>query len=188
MKKVCETTTKSNTTDLVFVHKVARPSNETGTLSESAHMGKPAACLQRSMFADQTSCYLHYFFTCFLPSNNIFGGAVLVIDDLVTMTKSSSALRDTIGAVAMLHAQRQDHLVLPEQWGGTHSNVFLQYYARSVSSVQQEITSGLFVESRSALWTTFLLGIFEVRTCWCANYSQVSGSLWLKTNDETLDS
>lgn len=87
-------------------------------------------------------------------------------DDLLVMSKSSPALRDAIDAVAMLHAQRQGSLTLIEKEGNDKQSAALQAYARSVRCTQREIAAGTFMDNRSALWVTFLLGLFEVCISW----------------------
>lgn len=117
-------------------------------------------CQLRQMSARQIDCYLPYFFTQFLPLNTFTSEKVAITDDLLAMTHTSAALRDAVTAVAALHVRQQGLLDV----AGTESVIALKAYMRSVSSVQNKITTGAFMKDQSALWTTFLLGLFEVCT------------------------
>lgn len=114
--------------------------------------------LHRSVKPKRADCYLPYFFASFLPLNTFISEKIPIVDDLLTLAKSSPALNDAIHAVAALHAKRQDIEISPKV-GDTEA---LQSYARSVRHVQSEISAGSFLSDRSALWTTFILGLFEV--------------------------
>ena len=105
-----------------------------------------------------------YFFVSFLPMNSLSSGTLLVQSELQTMMHSSAALRDALCAVAALHRHQR------AQWtdsgakdaGGRRGA--MQLYVESVRSVQARITHNKFADDPSTLWTTFLLGLFEVCT------------------------
>ena len=84
------------------------------------------------------------------------------MDDLLTMTHSSPGLRNAVTAVAALHAKSQGLLVSARPEGRFAGSDSLNSYVRSVQYVQGRISAGTFMEDESALWTTFLLGLFEV--------------------------
>ena len=103
-----------------------------------------------------------YFFSSFLPMNVLSSGGLLLQKELQSMVHSSVALRDALCAVAALHrCQRVQWEVLetkdPEGRQGA-----MQLYVGSVRSVQARITHNKFADDPSTLWTTFLLGLFEV--------------------------
>lgn len=83
--------------------------------------------------------------------------------ELQHMMHFSSALRDATNAVAVLHRSlfgRMDG----EKTGGCQERVAaLKLYSESVRSTREQILDGNLTGDASTLWTTFLLGIFEVR-------------------------
>jgi len=148
--------TKPTKSDVVFVSPV-----------HDKEIRSPAALAQREMFAicqprqmsgRRIDCYLPYFFTQFLPMNTFASEKFTIAEDLLTMVHSSAALRDAITAVAALHAKQQG----PLDEVRIESTEALKAYMRSVSIVQNSIAAGSFMTDQSALWTTFLLGLFEV--------------------------
>lgn len=100
---------------------------------------------------------LPYFLTHFLPMNLFIGQKVPVGPNLVELVSTSPALVDAIQAVAALHRRQLS-------FGSGHAPATdaLQAYGRSVRCMQSQITSGTYLDDPSALWTTFLLGLFEV--------------------------
>lgn len=93
--------------------------------------------------------------------NTFTSQQILINDELTAMLQHSPALRDAIEAVAALHSQQRKPLAVCTS--NKESNIeALKAYARSVSCVQKKITAGTFLVDKSALWVTFILGIFEV--------------------------
>jgi hypothetical protein len=94
---------------------------------------------------------------------NNFANDRLPIDaDLLSTMKTSTALKDAIQALSLLHRKQQRHFIAAETETACGSTEALQAYSRSVRSMQKQIASNQFPGDPPALWTTFLLGIFEV--------------------------
>ncbi|KAH7412319.1 hypothetical protein DE146DRAFT_642817 [Phaeosphaeria sp. MPI-PUGE-AT-0046c] len=102
-----------------------------------------------------------YFFKVFLPMNN-FSGGQSVEEEISTIVKTSRGLRDAIGAVATLHYKQNSGLMAGAAGDRCDRNEALQAYGRSVRHVQSRITSEVFLGAPCALWTTFVLGLFEL--------------------------
>lgn len=103
-----------------------------------------------------------YFFRSFLPMN-VFISDQSVEVELLAMMTTSEALRDAIHAVAILHRKQQYQLTIGSTKGSSETHQALQAYDRSVRYMQRCIASNAFLQDPSSLWTTFLLGLFEVR-------------------------
>lgn len=102
-----------------------------------------------------------YFFMVFLPMNNFSAGRS-VQEEVSIIVKTSRGLRDAIEAVATLHYNRHSRTTgckVPDRSNGKQA---LQAYSRAVRHVQSRITSAAFLGAPCALWTTFVLGLFEV--------------------------
>jgi hypothetical protein len=132
---------------------------------------KSSLSVPQSMTPIDHDCTIPYFFTCFLPMNLLVNDKSASIG-LLAMAKSSPALRDAIQAVAELHRKQQDQFAVAglNAHGATYKA--LQAYDRSVRCMQVHIMTNTFLDDPSALWTTFLLGLFEVRIV--ANYPKIS--------------
>jgi hypothetical protein len=103
-----------------------------------------------------------YFFQSFLPKN-ILTSDIAFDTELLSMAKRSRPLRDVVQAIGELHRGQQDQLTTGTFNKSMESYQALHAYDRSVRSVKDLITSRAFLSDPSALWTTFLLGLFEVR-------------------------
>ncbi|KAI8937089.1 hypothetical protein NX059_006305 [Plenodomus lindquistii] len=150
---------KTTQPSVIFVSSTLNEDIRTPAVS-IAQRAYPSA-LTRQITPRTTDFYLPYFFTQFLPSNRFTGENVAINQDLLVMVQDSASLRDAIDAVAALHAKRWEYLNCSEQAKAVNSEA-LQAYMRSVRSVQDRILAGSFMHDRSALWTTFLLGLFEL--------------------------
>jgi hypothetical protein len=106
---------------------------------------------------------LPYFFASFLPMN-VLANDDWVKSEIMTMASKSSALRDAVQAIGILHRDQQDQISLNSSVEAHPRYKALQAYDRAVRAIQGLITSKTFLEDPSALWTTFLLGLFEVRS------------------------
>jgi hypothetical protein len=120
----------------------------------------PTSVPQSIALADKERTF-PYFFTSFLPMNTIASDKS-VTARLLAMAKSSPALQDAIHAVAALHQKQQDQLTVPGGGGNGETYKALQAYNQSVRCMQSCIETNTFLDDPSALWTTFLLGLFEV--------------------------
>lgn len=106
---------------------------------------------------------LPYFFASFLPMN-VLANDDSIKSEILTMTKKSSALRDAVQAIGILHRDQQVQISLNSSIEAHPRYKALQAYDRAVRAMQGLITSKTFLDDPSALWTTFLLGLFEVRS------------------------
>jgi hypothetical protein len=118
--------------------------------------------LPRSLGLGEDNRALLYFFVPFSQMNVLLGDTS-INSDVLDLAKTSPALRDAIEAVATLHHKQQESFSIVLENGQCDTHQALQAYGRSVRSMQNHITSDTFLGNPSALWTTFLLGIFEVR-------------------------
>ncbi|KAH4102509.1 hypothetical protein HBH70_215600 [Parastagonospora nodorum] len=133
-----------------------------------------------------------YFFVSFLPMN-ILANDDSINSELQTMTKTSSALRDAIQAVGILHRDQQDQVSLNSSVEARPRYKALQAYDRAVRAIQGLITSNTFLDDPSALWTTFLLGLFELMrdstgTNWLSHFLQGTCTILRLQHPETLAS
>jgi hypothetical protein len=120
------------------------------------------AQLSRSIRLAEDECAILYFFVPFSRMNILLGNTS-IDSDVLDLAKTSPALRDAIEAVATLHHKQQESFSIVLENGQCETHRALQAYGRSVNCMQNHITSNTFLGDPSALWTTFLLGIFEVR-------------------------
>lgn len=102
--------------------------------------------------------YLTYFFTSFLYQNTFSGVTPQFGTALSSLLHQSPELRDAVKAISALHVTHHSQLT------ANHDDKLaaLQAYSRSVQHVQRRIVSQSFICDPSSLWTTLLLGIFEV--------------------------
>ena len=123
---------------------------------------KPEMRLLSQVSFDKTEREVKYFFSSFLPMNTFSHGNLLVQRELQSIMHSSNALRDALCAIASLHRFQQIRCsgsgVEDRNW---HRSA-MQLYVGSVRCVQAQITQNKFADDPSTLWTTFLLGLFEV--------------------------
>jgi hypothetical protein len=118
--------------------------------------------LPQPMRLKDDDCALQYFFVSFLPMNILVSDGT-VDTALLAMVKTSPALRDAVQAIATLQRRRHDQSIVDSPTTDCQNYQALKAYNRSVCSMQSLITSNNFLGDPSALWTTFLLGLFEVR-------------------------
>jgi hypothetical protein len=128
---------------------------------ESPHI-RAAITLPQRIHPNRADHTIPYFFTSFLPMNILTSNKAPINNELLAMAKISPALEDAINAVAALHRKHQDQLRGETGGGNCETSEALQAYSRSVRSVQSKIASDAFLRDPSSLWTTFLLGLFEV--------------------------
>jgi hypothetical protein len=159
--RACTFTTSSNALMPVFVNEKGNAALESRG-SKSAQERQTVICLPKSVGLQEHDCAFPYFFKAFLPMN-VFANDESFDTELLFMARTSSTLRDAIQAVAVLHGNQQDQnsVVLFAQ--RRRKFEALQAYHRAVRAMQKLITSNTFLSDPSALWTTFLLGLFEVR-------------------------
>lgn len=107
---------------------------------------------------------LNYFTACFLPMNLFSGQSLLAEKDLRAMIHASPASEHAIAALSSLHRC----LTSP---GGRHDKSTrqdlhrsMESYSQSVKHVQHVISNQNVQPEPHMLWSTFLLGLFEVRS------------------------
>jgi hypothetical protein len=103
-----------------------------------------------------------YFFSSFLPMNTFSNGNLQVQSELKSMVHSSTALRDALCAVACLHRFQRARCIKSGIGDLNGRQSAMQHYVGSVRYVQARIAQNKFIGDPSTLWTTFLLGVFEV--------------------------
>jgi hypothetical protein len=146
---------------VVFVGEKADIISEV-TKSASAREYYTVIHLPQSIEPAYADRALPYFFTVFLPMNVLLDKSTEA--EVLAIAKTSPALRDTIQAIATLHRKQQAQLNIVPGDGRCETYQALQAYGRSVRHIQSRITSTAFLSDPSALWITFLLGLFEVRS------------------------
>ncbi|KAG9190592.1 hypothetical protein G6011_08680 [Alternaria panax] len=104
--------------------------------------------------------------------NTLSRGNLLVQSELQSMMHSSAALRDALCAIAALHRFQRIQRSESGVDGLKERRSAMQLYAGSVRCVQAQIGQNKFVDDSSTLWTTFLLGLFELMC-------DASGTNWL---------
>jgi hypothetical protein len=119
-----------------------------------------------------------YFFTSFLSMNALISDKS-TDGGLLALAKSSPALRDAIHAVAALHRKQQDQFAVTEANGRCETFKALEAYNRSVHCMQIHITQNSFLRDPSVLWTTFLLGLFEVCIIMKSLFKFFNGLIWI---------
>ncbi|KAH9877362.1 hypothetical protein IAQ61_002727 [Plenodomus lingam] len=186
--QACVMRSRSIQPGVVFVGQSSDEDSSTSVVS--AVRRTASARLPKQIPAQRTACYLPYFFTQFLPSNTFTAEKFVVNDDLLVMVQESAGLRDAVDAVAALHAKKRGYLTCSEQMETVNAEA-LQTYMRSVHSVQEKISAGSFMHDRSALWTTFLLGLFELMhdatgTNWLAHFLHGTSTLLRIQRPQTL--
>ncbi|KAL5444418.1 hypothetical protein PMIN06_008429 [Paraphaeosphaeria minitans] len=168
-KQACESPTKPSTFAPVFVGE------NTDREAKGKQIVEPAigqSCFPFLRFPAPKICdsSVPYFFMSFLAMNNLSNDRLPVVADLLNLMAGAPALRDAISAVAVHHRKQQVPEAVPL---GNYQA--LQSYGRSVRHVQTLITSETFPHDPSALWTTFLLGLFELMrdstgTTWLSHF------------------
>ena len=159
--RVCVTENPFTPSDFVFVGQKAKdPPFVLRTAKNINIINLPLpGSIDRMGFERDTS----YFFHVFLPMNILWSDDLQMQGELQHMMHCSSALRDATNAVAVLHRS------LFEQIGGEKTAsrqervAALHLYSESVRSIREQILQNNSTGHASTLWTTFLLGIFEVR-------------------------
>jgi hypothetical protein len=159
--RLCTAPVKSTPSTAIFIgwstERDSKNKKEVLLLQDTS----PPSVPQSIAIADHERTF-PYFFTSFLPMNAIVSDKSINAR-ILAMAKSSPALQDAIHAVAALHQKQQDQLTVSGVSGNGENFKALQAYNRSVCCMQSCIKTNTFLDDPSALWTTFLLGLFEVR-------------------------
>ncbi|CAI6296015.1 unnamed protein product [Periconia digitata] len=105
---------------------------------------------------------LSYFTTCFLPMNLFSGHVLFQKSDLRAILRASPASEHAISAISSLHsvlAAQDKHAQIQTRGKFTKA---MESYGQSVTSVQCLISNQKFQSESYTLWSTFLLGLFEL--------------------------
>ncbi|KAJ4294333.1 hypothetical protein N0V90_008023 [Kalmusia sp. IMI 367209] len=160
-KQPCKTPTKPTTFTPVFVGVMATSKMRSVTTASLTAIPTDFPLLHSPI---QKICdrNVPYFFTSFLAMNNLMNDRIPVASDLLGMMKDAPALRAAICAVAAHHRIQQNPTLVSGEDEKDEMFYTLQSYGQSVRYIKDLISSNTFLEDPSALWTTFLLGLFEV--------------------------
>jgi hypothetical protein len=107
---------------------------------------------------DTISQFENHFFTTFLVRND-FAGVNLDFDTITSQFQSTPSLHHAAIAVGAINLAPSSVI----QKSTTRLGA-LNSYRASISEFQREIQSTKSKGSDECLWTTFFLGLFEVRT------------------------
>lgn len=102
--------------------------------------------------------YVTYFFTSFLCQNTFSGVTLQFETALSSLLHYSPELLNAIKAISALHITNRSQSISNQD----DKLAALQAYSHSVQYVQGRIVSESFIYEPSSLWTTLLLGVFEV--------------------------
>ena len=149
--RACETTTLRKNTAPIFVHATQTSFSKKGR----SHVGEIAARVPARAPSIRDESYVTYFFTSFLYQNVFTSEFATALSPLLHY---SPELRDAVSAIAALHMTQHG------QSTSDHDDKLaaLQAYSQSVRRIQERIASQSFIRDPSSLWTTLLLGVFEV--------------------------
>jgi len=104
-----------------------------------------------------------YFFSEFLGDHDFFGRDNLGLEIIASLRRNNASLQNATLAVALLHASRKSQSVSSQ-----HQNKIcleaLHTYQQSLVCLQQDLDAKLILNDDACLWSTFFLGIFEVRS------------------------
>lgn len=157
-KQRCEFPTKPGTFTPVFVSQTARSLIQ-DEKNSPMKIETPYLPLMQSPTSDPYDRIIVYFFVTFLSTNNLPTSRFPMADDLLHLIQNAPALRNAISAVAVQHGiHRRPTLA------ATNKHHALQSYSHSITHINALIASNTFAQDPSALWTTFILGLFEVRS------------------------
>ncbi|KAF1932134.1 uncharacterized protein M421DRAFT_416861 [Didymella exigua CBS 183.55] len=152
--RACHTTTARKTTGPIFVHATQASFPHRGR----SHVTETVVDLPAQTSPVSSDFYVTYFFTSFLYQNSFTGITPQIGTALSSLLHYSPELHDAINAISALHMTRNGYLNSIQD----DKLAALKAYSRSVQRVQGRIVSKSFVCDPSSLWTTLLLGIFEL--------------------------
>jgi len=121
-----------------------------------------AKSLIRTLVPGGFEADLSYFTACFLPMNLFSGQFLLGENDLQAALHVSPALGHAISSISLLHRSSmfQDGCLI--RYNRQDLQKAMESYSQSVRLIQCLIWSNKFESEPHALWSTFLLGLFEV--------------------------
>ncbi|PVI04066.1 hypothetical protein DM02DRAFT_694603 [Periconia macrospinosa] len=116
---------------------------------------------------------LAYFTACFLPMNLFSGQLLLECNDLQAMLRASPASQYAISAISSLHRCLTFMSTEPKNIQHQGMCRAMESYSQSVNRIQSLIYKKTFQSEPYTVWSTFLLGIFELMR-------DNTGQNWLK--------
>lgn len=167
IKKPCEFPIQPKAFTPVFVSETAR-SLVQDQKNSSMQIETSYLPLLQAPTSDSHDRSIVYFFVTFLSTNNLPTSRFPIADDLLHLIQNAPALRNAISAVAVQHGiHRRPKLAATNKY---HA---LQSYSHSITHINVLIASNTFAQDPSALWTTFILGLFEVRSVTSSPFSSL---------------
>ncbi|KAF2035386.1 hypothetical protein EK21DRAFT_96646 [Setomelanomma holmii] len=184
MDRQCKTTIKGTTSGPVFVGQ-----NTQAVITSTKNDSKVPQCVSPKGLNRN----LPYFFVSFLPMNIFTGEKVPMGLELLDLAKTSPALRDAIHAVAALHRRQHCQLTFTKEDVYNDLAESLEAYDQAVRCILDRIDSNDLLEDPSALWTTFLLGLFELMrdstgTNWLSHFLHGTCTILRLQDPDTLSS
>lgn len=129
--------------------------NHAVTLSDVVPSQTQPLALSRVYTRDGSSDqFINHFFTSFIARNGF--GVDIDLTTIISQFQHSSSLYHVSVAVGALDLSMQN----PSKKSTFHA---LQSYRASVTNFQSELQRPGFLQSDDGLWTTFFLGLFEVK-------------------------
>jgi hypothetical protein len=117
----------------------------------------------RTLAWDWSTRMTKYFFSEFLGDHNFFGTDNMGLGIIASLRRNHASLQNAILAVALLHASRKSQPV-SSQHQRKICLVALHTYQQSLICLQQDLDAKLILNDDACLWSTFFVGIFEVRS------------------------
>jgi len=152
--RVCETTTLRKNPAPIFVHATQTSFSQRG----HSHVGEVAIRVPAREPSIRADFYVTYFFTSFLHRNAFTGITSQFGIALSSLLHHSPELHDAVSAISALHITQHGQ----STFNHDDKLAALQAYSQSVQRVRGRIASQSFIRDPSSLWTTLLLGVFEV--------------------------
>ena len=106
----------------------------------------------------------NHFYTSFLQMNSFTGRSALASRTIQPFLESSPALANVALAISSMLTQRKQSPNKPPRAQS------IQFYRNAVTSLQTDLKDQRLNYNHSVLWSTFFLGLFEVRITLFATY------------------
>jgi hypothetical protein len=152
--------TQPRNNDLIFVHigdlSQVHPSNGKPRTTVSMALAVPPA-----ISLDRQTKLSKHFFSVFIQTNDFTVAKNLNLNLIEQLWQTNSGLREAIMAVAALDASRRSQTL---SYGSKSvvATTALKEYKKALLSLQNDLDCQMILKNDACLWSTFLLGIFEV--------------------------
>lgn len=150
----------------IFVHKTQAAFAK----AVDSYKEKTAVAIHSQPSTVRKDTYTGYFFVAFLHQNAFTGISTQFAKSLLSFIHYSPELFDAVNAIAALHISQSIGI----ESAKSDYTAALQAYSRSVRCVQAKIDFNLSLSDPSILWTTLLLGVFEVSKMSSRNHNALS--------------